>query len=83
MREAIKKLFGASIVLMLLAACSFYNGSRIAAIKKPSEMNALAEQFASSPGDGWKLCGGFLMLIALAITFAGVMLITQERRTEG
>ena len=80
MNGAIRKLFGASCVLILLALPASYFGYRQGAANNPSAEGALARQFAADPGDGWMLLGGFLMLIALAVAFAGVMLWIQERR---
>ena len=81
MRETIRKLFGASCVLILLALSASYFGYQQSAAHGPADADApLARQFAADPGDGWMLAGGFLMLIALAIAFAGVMLWVQERR---
>ena len=81
MRESIRKLFGASLVFVLLALSTSYFGYRQGAAHRPAAESALARQFAADPGDGWMLAGGFLMLIALAIACAGAMLWVQERKS--
>ena len=80
MSATIRKLFGASGLFILLALSASYFGYRQSAAGTPSVDGALARQFAAEPGDGWMLAGGFLMLVALAVAFAGVMLWVQERR---
>ncbi len=83
MSGTIRKLFGASLALTLLALSASYFGFRLAEAKKPGAENLLTQQFAADPGDGWMLAGGFLMLIALAVAFAAAMLWMQERKDGG
>jgi hypothetical protein len=85
MHATIKKLFGLSVSLVCLAAASFLLGTRAAseADLAAQAANPFAGQFAAEPGDGWMLFGGFLMLVAVGLTAAGVMLWTQERRGQG
>jgi hypothetical protein len=82
MRETIKKLVGVSVALACFAAVSFYLGGRAAREAAPAAeaANPFAGQFAGEPGDGWTLFGGFLLLVAVALTAAGLMLWTRERR---
>jgi succinate dehydrogenase/fumarate reductase cytochrome b subunit len=82
MRKTIWKLFGASFALALFAIGSWYRGFRLSALSKPAQSNALAKQFAQTPGDGWMLFAVLLLLLALAIASAGTMLWMQERKTE-
>ena len=79
MRGTIKRLLGASFLLVLCSLSSLYVGSVKAAAAPPAPADILAQQFGTDPGDGWLLAGGFLMLLALAFAFAGVMLWVQER----
>lgn len=84
MRGTIRKLFGASAVFTLLAVAVSYFGSRVATTTtQATPENTLARQFAADPGDGLMLLGGFLMLFALAVAFAGAMLWMQERKSGG
>ncbi len=80
MRGTIKRLFAACCVLVLLALGSWYAASRQAGAAPTMNENVLAEQFGGDPGDGWRLAGGFLLLVAGAVAFAGGMLWWQERR---
>jgi hypothetical protein len=82
MRGTIKKLVGVSVSLVCFAAVSFYLGGRAAGevTSTAQAANPFAGQFAGEPGDGWMLFGGFLLLVAFALTAAGLMLWTQERR---
>jgi hypothetical protein len=82
MRGTIRKLFGATVFLLLCSLASFYIGSRHAAVQTPTPDNPLAGQFFSDSGDGLLLAGGFLMLIALAVAFAAAMLWMRERQGE-
>jgi hypothetical protein len=79
MRGTIRKLFGATVLLLLCSLASLYVGSRHAAAQTHAPDNPLAGQFFNDPGDGFMLAGGFLMLIALAVAFAGAMLWIRER----
>jgi hypothetical protein len=79
MRGTIRRLFGASVLLLLCSLSSLYVGSVKAATAPPAPADILAQQFSTDPGDGWLLAGGFLMLLALAFAFAGAMLWAQER----
>jgi hypothetical protein len=82
MRGTIRKLFGVSVSLACFALVSLYVGATRAESAAPSAQddNPLARQFVGDPGDGWTLFGGFLLLVALALTFAAVMLWARERR---
>lgn len=80
MRGAIRKLFGASCLFILLALSASYFGHRQGVAHQPTTENALARQFAGDPGDGLVLLGGFLMLIAVAVAVAAAMLWIEERR---
>lgn len=79
MRGTIKRLFGASVFLLFCSLSSFYVGSVKAAAAPPAPADMLSQQFGMDAGDGWLLSGGFLLLLALAFAFAGVMLWAQER----
>lgn len=80
MDGTLRKLFWAAMFFALGSLASFYVGSRHAAeATPPSPDNALARQFSGDPGDGWMLFGGFLLMVALAVAFAGAKLWTQER----
>jgi hypothetical protein len=79
MRETIKRLFGASVFLLICSLSSLYVGSVEAAAAPPAPADLLSQQFGTDPGDGWLLAGGFLLLLALAFAFAGAMLWAQER----
>jgi len=85
MPATIKKLFGLSVSLVCFAAVSFYFGGRVAreSARGPQAENPFSGQFAAEPGDGWMLFGGFLALVAAALTAAGLMLWNQERRGRG
>ena len=81
MYRTIKRLFGASAFLTLCSITSFYFGSRAAAAAGPSQAaNPLAAQFGGDPGDGWMLAGGFLLVVAVALTSAAAMLWFREKR---
>ena len=79
MLGTIKRLFGASVLLLLCSLSSLYVCSVKAAAAPPAPADILSQQFGADPGDGWLLAGGFLMLLALAFAFAGAMLWVQER----
>jgi hypothetical protein len=79
MRETIKRLFGASVLLLICSLSSLYVGAVEAAAAPPAPADLLSRQFGADPGDGWLLAGGFLLLLALAFAFAGAMLWAQER----
>lgn len=79
MRGTIRRLFGASVFLLFCSLSSLYIGSVKAAAVPPAPADMLARQFGTEAGDGWLLSGGFLLLLALAFAFAGVMLWVQER----
>ncbi len=79
MRGTIGKLFAAAVLLVAFSVACLYVGNQHAAAQTPPPENALERQFASDPGDGWMLLGGFLMIVALAIASAGGMLWAQER----
>ncbi|HEV2704773.1 MAG TPA: hypothetical protein VGV59_02545 [Pyrinomonadaceae bacterium] len=86
MRTTIRKLFGASLLFALLALATSYFGYQQSLTNPRTPVTAsndLARQFAGSPGDGWMLAGGFLMLIALAVVGAAAMLWAQERKSGG
>lgn len=86
MRATIRKLFAVSLAFALLALAASYFGYQqsLANPRTPvSAANDLARQFTGSPGDGWMLAGGFLMLIALAVVGAAAMLWAQERKSGG
>jgi hypothetical protein len=78
MRGTIRRLFGASVFLLLCSLSSLYVGSVKAAAAPPAPADILTQQFGTDPGDGWLLAGGFLLLLALAFAFAGAMLWAQE-----
>lgn len=80
MRGTIGKLFAAAVLLVAFSVTCLYVGNRHAAARTPQPENPLAQQFASDPGDGWVLLGGFLMIVALAIASAGGMLWAREGR---
>ena len=80
MRGTIGKLFTAAGLLVAFSVTCLYVGNQHSAAPAPQPENSLAQQFASDPGDGWLLAGGFLMIVALAIASAGGMLWAQERR---
>ncbi len=80
MRGTIKRLFGVCCVLVLLSLASWYAASRQAEAAPTTDDNVLAKQFGGDPGDGWRLAGGFLLLVAGAVACAGGMLWWQERR---
>lgn len=82
MSGTIRKLLGAAALLALSAAGSWYQGSRLSALSKPAQTGALSEHFSTSPGDGWMLFAGLLLLLALALASAAAMLWTQERKTQ-
>jgi hypothetical protein len=80
MLGTIKRLFSASVFLLLCSVSSLYVGSLKAAAAAPKTAdNILAQQLGADPGDGWMLAGGFLLLVALAFAFAGAMLWMKER----
>ena len=81
MRGTIRRLFGASVFLLLCSLASLYVGSVEAAAAPPAPADILTRQLGTDPGDGWLLGGGFLLLLALAFAFAAAMLWAQE--TEG
>ena len=82
MYRTIKRIFAASAFLTVCSITSLYVGSRVAAPAAAAQAtNPLAAQFGGDPGDGWMLAGGFLMLVALALAFAGLMLWTRERQS--
>jgi len=84
MDGTIRKLFGAAGTMSVFAAASWYAGSRVAADAPPApQLNELGRQFASDPGDGWMLLGGFLLIIAVAVACAGAMLWAQEAKDGG
>jgi len=83
MRGTIRKLFVACVVLVLLSLGSWYAASRQEPGPQVKEANALAEQFAGEPGDGWRLAGVGLLLVAVAVAGAGGMLWWREREAEG
>jgi hypothetical protein len=66
MRGTIRRLFGASVFLLICSLSSLYVGSVEAGAAPPAPADILAQQFGSDPGDGWLLAGGFLLLLALA-----------------
>ena len=74
MRGTIGKLFAAAVLLVALSVTCLYIGNQKAVAHVPPADNPFAGQFATDPGDGWTLSGGFLMLVALAIAGAGGML---------
>lgn len=80
MRGTIGRLFAAALLLVALSAACLYVGGQKAAAHGPQPDNPLARQFASAPGDGWMLAGGFLMIVALAIAGAGGMLWARDRQ---
>jgi hypothetical protein len=83
MRGTIVKLFATAVLLVAFSATCLYVGNRKASAAAASprpENNPLAQQFASDPGDGWMLAGGFLLIVALAMTGAGGMLWMREER---
>jgi len=81
MYRTIKRLFAAAAFLTLCSITNLYVGSREAASAGPSQAaNPLAAQLGGDPGDGWMLAGGFLMVVALALTSAAAMLWFRERR---
>lgn len=82
MLGTIKRLFGASVFLLVCSVSSLYVGSLKAAVPKATD-NILPQQFSADPGDGWMLAGGLLMLVALAFAFAAAMLWMRERKDEG
>jgi hypothetical protein len=77
MTSTIRKLAGTSVLLTLAASTSFFIGSRYDAPAAKAG-NELARQFAGDPGDGWMLFGGFLLIVAVALAFAGAKLWSQE-----
>lgn len=81
MSGTVRKLFGVSISLVVFAMVSFYVGAieagKAAGSAQPAD--SLARNFSADPGDGWMMLGGFLLLVALALIFAGLMLRTRER----
>lgn len=81
MNRTIKRLFGASLFLALCSVANLYVGSQQVAAQTTEPVNILAQQLGSDPGDGLVLAGGFLMLIALSVAFAGVMLWMRERKS--
>lgn len=82
MMVTLRKLFVAALFFALGSLASFYVGTRPAAeAPPPTPDNILARQFAGAPGDGWMLLGGFLLIVALAVAGAGVMLWSQERKS--
>ena len=81
MNRTIKQLFASSLFLALCSVTGLYVGSRMVEAQTPQPANILAQQFGADPGDGWLLAGGFLMIIALAVAFAGAMMWARERKT--
>lgn len=81
MNRTIKRLFASSLFLALCSATNFYVGSQKAAVQTTQSTNILAQQLGSDPGDGFMLAGSFLMLIAVAVAFAGAMLWVRERES--
>lgn len=81
MSGTIKRLFASSLFLALCSITGLYVGSQQVAAQTTKPVNILAQQLGSDPGDGWMLAGGFLMILSLAVAFAGVMLWMQERKT--
>jgi hypothetical protein len=79
--RTIKQLFGVSLFLALCSVTGLYVGSRQAAAQTSQPVNILAQQLGSDPGDGLVLAGGFLMILALAVAFAGAMLWMRERQS--
>jgi hypothetical protein len=79
MRGTIKRIFGASVFLLICSLSSLYVGAVEAATAPPAPADILSQQFGTDPGDGWLLAGGFLLLLALAFAFAGAMLWAQEK----
>jgi hypothetical protein len=79
--RTIKRLFGASLFLALCSVTGLYVGSQQTAAQTTQPANILAQQFGSDPGDGLLLAGGLLMMLAIAVAFAGVMLWMRERKT--
>ena len=77
----IRKIFGAAVLLVLFSAASWYVGHQATATATTQPQNPLGQQFATNPGDGWMLFGGFLMIVAVAVACAGAMLWTQERKS--
>jgi hypothetical protein len=83
MDGTVRRLFGAAVTLALFSAASWYAGSRMATPgPAPSPENALGRQFATDPGDGWMLFGGFLLIVAVAVACAGAMLWAHEAKDE-
>jgi amino acid transporter len=82
MRGTIGRLFAAAVLLVAFSVTCLYVGDRRAdaAAQAPQPENPLAQAFASDPGDGWMLTGGFLMIVALALASAGGMLWAQEKK---
>ena len=80
MRGTIGKLLAAAALLVAFSVTCLYVGKQHAAAHLPQPENPLAQAFASDPGDGWMLAGGFLMVVALAVASAGGMLWAQERK---
>lgn len=78
MNRTIKRLFGASLFLALCSITNLYVGSQQAAAQTTEPVNILAQQLGSDPGDGWMLAGGFLMILAMSVAFAGTMLWMRE-----
>ena len=64
MRETIRRLFGASVFLLICSLSSLYVGSVEATAAPPAPADILSQQFGADPGDGWLLAGGFLLLLA-------------------
>ena len=52
MLGTIKRLFGASVFLLLCSLSSLYVGSVKAAAAPPAPADILSQQFGADPGDG-------------------------------
>lgn len=84
MRGTISKLFVACAALVLLSLGSWYAASRQQpAGPQLTDRNVFAEQFGGEPGDGWRLAGVGLLIVAGAVACAGGMLWWRERQAEG
>lgn len=80
MRGTTGKLLAAAVLLVAFSITCLYVGNQHSAAATPQPENPLAQTFATDPGEGWMLAGGFLMIVALAIAGAGGMLWAQERK---
>ncbi len=82
MNGTIKRLLGSSLFLALCSITALYVGSRQARRANVATPQTYSpNNSAQTPADGLVLAGGFFMILAFAVAFAGAMLWMREGKT--